>query len=74
MGLYGHNLETLTAQVDRLKQLKKADVRPGDWVLVTTHNSEYSIMVQGNGRYTVSGGWFDEHGLSPYETTVIGYA
>jgi len=72
MGLHGHNLETLAEQVDHLRQLKKADVRPGDWVLVTTRNSEYSIMVQGDGRYMVSGGWFDAKGLSPHATTING--
>ena len=72
MSLHGHNLETLTEQVNHLRQLKKADVHPGDWVLVTTCNSEYSIMVQENNRYTVSGGWFDAHGLSPHATTISG--
>ena len=70
--MHGHNLETLTDQVDHLQQLKKADVRPGDWVLVTTRNSEYSIIVQENGRYAVAGGWFDKKGLSPFETTISG--
>ena len=33
--MFGQDLNTLTEQADRLPQVSKADVRPGDWVLVT---------------------------------------
>lgn len=39
------------------------DVRPGDWIVVRTRNSVYSLAVLEKGRYRVAGGWFQaEHG------------
>ena len=70
--MLGHNLATLAEQAAHLKQVRKADVRPGDWVLVTTRNSVYSIIVLEGGRCSVSGGWFDAHGLAPCHTAVAG--
>ena len=58
--------------VDKLQAMKKADLRAGDWVCVKTRNSVYTIRVLGNGKYAVSGGWFDRKGLSPMITPVAG--
>ena len=52
--------------------VRKADLECGDWVLVTTQNSVYSIRVLGNELYSVYGGWFDRHDLSPATTTING--
>lgn len=58
--------------VDKLQAVKKADLRAGDWVCVKTRNSVYTIRVLDNGKYAVSGGWFDRKGLSPMITPVAG--
>jgi len=55
-----------------LSTVLKADLEFGDQVLVTTAHSTYSIYALGNNRYSVSGGWFDRHGLSPMETEIAG--
>src|SRR5574342_182100 len=66
---------TLDARIehaDDLNAVQKRDLRSGDWVLVTTKNSVYSICVIGDDQYIVSGGWFDRHGVSPQEISITG--
>ncbi len=68
-------LPTLEARVEQSSQLefiRKRDLQCGDWVLVTTRNSIYAICVLGDGLYSVSGGWFDRHGMSPLKITING--
>ncbi|MFQ5817256.1 MAG: hypothetical protein ACE5H2_04770 [Terriglobia bacterium] len=65
-------LEKIVEQASCLKSIRKTDLRCGDWVLVTTKNSLYSIYALGNDLYSVSGGWFDRQGLSPATTTING--
>jgi hypothetical protein len=72
MMAFGHDLAAIVAHAQKLKQVRKADLQFGDWVLVVTLNSVYSIRVIEGGYYLVSGGWFDSHGLSPMKTTIAG--
>ena len=65
-------LGAIVAQTSRLEAVRKRDLRCGDWVLVTTKNSVYSICVLGGDLYSVSGGWFDREGVSPQKTTING--
>lgn len=55
-----------------LPQVRKTEILPGDWVLVKTCNSVYTIRKLDDKRYLVSGGWFERHGLTPRITTVTG--
>lgn len=50
----------------------KSELSFGDRVLVTTRNSIYSIHVLEDGYYSISGGWFDRKGISPFRTTIRG--
>ena len=68
-------VRTLDAIVDQahwFDPIRKVDLCCGDWVLVTTRNSVYSICVLGGDLYSVSGGWFDREGVSPQKTTING--
>ncbi|MEE8349838.1 MAG: hypothetical protein V3R94_09725 [Acidobacteriota bacterium] len=65
-------LGAITGHTDHLVQVDKAGLREGDWILVTTLNSTYSIRVLDDGYYHISGGWFDHQGLSPLRTTITG--
>lgn len=65
-------LEAIVEQADRLKEVTKDELQFGDRVLVTTLNSTYSIHVLDDGKYYVTGGWFDREGLSPLRTTIAG--
>jgi len=67
-----HSLDAIVAQSDNLKQVRKAELNFGDWVIVVTLNSIYSIRVIEEGLYLVSGGWFDREGKAPLKTTIAG--
>ncbi|MCZ6486115.1 MAG: hypothetical protein O6826_10500 [Acidobacteria bacterium] len=65
-------LEAIVNETERLKEVRKAELNQGDWVLVTTLNSTYSIRVLEEDLYSISGGWFDREGLSPLRTSITG--
>lgn len=66
------SLESRIDSANHLRQVRKADLRPGDWIFVKTLRSMYRIEVRASGRYEVSGGWFDQQGLSPMELGIAG--
>ncbi len=68
----GRSLEALTAVAGRLSAVRKANLRWGDQVIVTTKNSVYSLFVVEEGTYWVTGGWFDRHFCSPQRVWVNG--
>lgn len=65
-------LESLIDEADGVEGASKSEVSFGDRVIVETRNSYYEIVSLGDGLYRVSGGWFDERGLSPATTTING--
>ena len=65
-------LSAIVDDTDRLKAVYKSDLELGDRLVVTTRNSTYFIHVFEEGRYTVTGGWFDLHGLSPTNIAING--
>lgn len=69
---FGRTLGAITSHSEHLQQVRKTELQFGDWLLVTTAHSVYSIRVLDGGRYLISGGWFDLKGLSPFQTTIAG--
>ena len=65
-------VDAILQQVGHFEALRKGDLRRGDRVLVSTENSLYSIHVEQDGTYSISGGWFDRNGLSPATTSIAG--
>lgn len=68
-------VRTLGAIVDHARHIdgiRKEDLQLGDWVVVTTRNSTYSMRFLGGDEYAVTGGWFDKQGLSGQRVTVTG--
>lgn len=59
------SLESLLREADHLHGVRKADLRAGDSVLVTTRNSTYVITFLGENQYSVYGGWFDRNTPTP---------
>ena len=55
-----------------LETVYKSDLELGDWIVVLTKNSTYSISFLGNDLYTVSGGWFDRQDEAPLTVSVNG--
>lgn len=66
------SLEAITVAAGRVNQVRKRDLRSGDWVVVRTRNSVYTMRVVDDERFAVSGGWFDARDLSPCSVTVNG--
>jgi len=65
-------LGAIVNRIERMEMVRKADLALGDQILVTTRNSTYSIHVLQEGLYSVSGGWFDQNGLSPSKIGING--
>jgi len=57
-----HTLERMAASARTIPGVWVSDVKAGDWVVIKTKNSTYSLAVLGDGRFQVSGGWFESHG------------
>jgi hypothetical protein len=70
--LAAHTLDRLVEEAGALDGVHKDELSLGDQVIVTTRNSSYAIYSLGDGRYSVSGGWFDRRGASPATTTING--
>ena len=51
-------LDRLTAHSAEIDGVWADDVRPGDWVIVRTRNSVYSLLANADGTYDAAGGWF----------------
>lgn len=68
----GHSLERIVDGAVHLKQIRRDDLQFGDVVLITTKNSEYSVLVLEGYRYIVSGGWFARKGRSPMQISITG--
>lgn len=72
MPVLTYNLDKIVEQAERLQQVRRSELVPGDIVMVYTRNSQYILKVLDGQHYLVSGGWFDNEGLSPMKTTVMG--
>lgn len=70
--MLSYDLKNIVEQSDSLLQVKKSEARPGDKIIVKTLNSTYTIMVEPNEKYSVSGGWFDRKNLPSVKTTILG--
>jgi hypothetical protein len=49
-------VDAILQQVGHFEALRKGDLKRGDRVLVATENSLYSIHVEEDGTYSISGG------------------
>jgi hypothetical protein len=47
-------------------------VQPGDWIVVRTRNSLYSLGALGKGLYRAAGGWFAGHGADDQDVRIVG--
>lgn len=59
------DLERLAASSDSIEGIEIGEMSIGDRLIVTTLNSVYTMNCLGDGRFAISGGWFDRRGLSP---------
>ena len=65
-------LDAITEASEHVSAVSRSDLKVGDWVVVTTRNSVYSLCLLEDGTYSVAGGWFDRTGESPRRIGVAG--
>ena len=65
-------LDRIVDSVTAIEGIWAHDVHPGDWVVVRTRNSTYSLAAQGDGVYRVAGGWFATSGAEDREVRISG--
>ncbi|HEY1434581.1 MAG TPA: hypothetical protein VGG65_04350 [Thermoanaerobaculia bacterium] len=65
-------VNAILEQLSSSRPARKMDLGPGDYVVVTTENSVYSLEVLDAATFSVRGGWFDRQGLSPVRTSIAG--
>ncbi len=69
---YGIALSNCITTAGLLYQVRKGEVKPGDWMFVKTCNSVYLLRLIGDDECLATGGWFDNKGLSPYRVKING--
>ncbi|MEO6222438.1 MAG: hypothetical protein ABIP90_04250 [Vicinamibacterales bacterium] len=57
-----HTLERMADRARTTQGAWAGDLTAGDWVIVRTKNSVYTLAALSGGRFQVSGGWFTSHG------------
>jgi hypothetical protein len=65
-------LDTLSESARTCEGIWADDVQPGDWLVVRTRNSTYSLTSLGNGLFRVSGGWFLAQGFESVDIRILG--
>jgi len=53
-------------------QVRKDELHTGDWIIIRTVKSVYTLHVLSDGMYEASGGWFDNKGFTPMRIGVAG--
>ena len=57
-GESARTLDRIVETAEQIAGVRADDLQAGDWIVVKTRNSSYSLAVMGDGVYRVSGGWF----------------
>lgn len=68
----GRALDQLTEEARALPGVRAGSVIAGDWVVVRTRNSTYSLAAGGDGTFQVAGGWFTAHARESIKVRVLG--
>ena len=67
-----HSLDSLAASAGCVDGVRAGDVQPGDWVIVRTRNSTYSLLANADGTFDATGGWFSREEQSGVRLRVAG--
>ena len=65
-------LDSIAAHAPDLRGVWKRDLEAGDWVIVRTRNSVYTLIVLTDGKFAVAGGWFQASPNAPDRVGVLG--
>lgn len=70
--LRGRSLDSLVRHAAAIDGVRSREVECGDWIVVRTRNSVYSMLALGDGEYRVAGGWFTVHGCDNVTIRIAG--
>ena len=65
-------LDRLTEDAHAIDGIWVEAIEPGDFIVVHTRNSVYSLLVLGDGRYRATGGWFAASGVNGSDVRIAG--
>lgn len=68
----GLPLDALIDAAASASGVRRHDLDPGDRVIVSTRNSVYCLTARADGRFDVSGGWFEREGGGKATVEVLG--
>jgi hypothetical protein len=71
-GESARTLDRIVETAEQISGIRAEEVQPGDWLVVKTKNSSYSLAALGEGLYRVSGGWFASHGEEDRDVRIAG--
>jgi hypothetical protein len=70
--LDGSDRSRLAVYAQEVESVQRGNLAWGDWLLITTRNSTYTLLVLDEDTFAVSGGWFDERCDAPQRMRVNG--
>jgi len=65
-------LDRLTQEAHAIDGIWVESLEPGDFLVIRTRNSVYALVVLGDGRYRVTGGWFEATGANGTDLRIAG--
>ena len=65
-------LDRIVETAEQIAGIRADDVQAGDWIVVKTRNSAYSLAAIGDGAYRVSGGWFAANNEEDRDVRIAG--
>ncbi len=71
-GQFAVSLRQLADANSTVPKVSRSELAPGDWIIIHTVKSTYRLRKLCDGRFEVSGGWFDRQALSPVAMSVTG--
>ena len=71
-GESARTLDRIVETAEQISGIRIEDVQLGDWVVVRTRNSTYSLAALGDGVFRASGGWFTAQGGDGCDVRIAG--
>jgi len=71
-GESARTLDRIVETAEQIAGIRADDVQAGDWIVVKTRNSAYSLAAIGDGAYRVSGGWFAANNEEDRDVRIAG--
>ncbi len=68
----GADLDRIARYFQEADTIDRAEVEPGDRLVVVTLNSTYTLHYLGDGRWRVTGGWFEKNTTTPAVVRITG--